>query len=302
MNKLYSATCGFCVCTGGLALMLSENVSITTVLAAVGASALFILCGPLIRYETPQIAKIHALISSAVSAYTAVLCVTDSGALDKSFVPLLILLVTALCVYAVYTENTALQRLCVVTVLISAAVIAIIIISCLVNSGFSAITFGAFNTRMFFCIVAFSGADAMLFKNLSVKNSRFAYLGAASAIVCAAAFSVIAAAALGNAAAADPASPWLMLWRSAYIASFVNSCEIIAVCAFFIICVIKACLFLKIAASGKIKKRAVAVTGTFLIIWLLLYFYKDLLAAAAAAVIILAIASPLCGLIRKNGH
>lgn len=296
MSKISDFGVLFCVSFGGLVLSALQCTNLVTLVfllivsSAVMLFYYFLLSKPV--NETGKFSKItycvYSVLSSAVSAATAAALLSDTGALSNNFyIPLLILVccVAAAFAYsncegACFTAGTVSLFVCVILVILLAL--------CVGKIGDGVISSGKTNVKLLLPLCAFSVFDTVLILPY-IKNRKTLFFNVLP-VVYITVMTVIAMSAMGLELFYDSKLPLLHLWRSAYIPSFINRFELVALCMFLVACAVK---------SGIVLKRAADITGKdkIPILTVFLFGVVTLISLYSNAVYGVALLSILCGII-----
>ena len=104
--------------------------------------------------------------------------------------------------------------------------------------------FDAPDRKLLLLLTAFSVFDVAIVLPLLKGKPLMMFCGGAAHIY-GAVMTVLAVSVLTNRIFNDSSMPWMTLWRSTFITSFLNSFEILGICAFFILNAVKAGIAVK---------------------------------------------------------
>lgn len=123
--------------------------------------------------------------------------------------------------------------------------------------------------------------------------------GGLAAHLYGAVMTVLAVSVLTNKIFNDSSMPWMTLWRSTFITSFLNSFEILGICAFFILNAVKAGIAVKTALDIFNTKYAVFVLLGIFAVSVLLTLFSGIFYAAAVLSVIFGLLAPAFSLLIK---
>lgn len=255
MNKARTFSISFCFAMSGLALLLVSSADPVTTLIPLFLSPLLLFL--YIRFSKPKksLLALSSICSFCYSAVFASELTVKAGVLSKDCL-YLVLILTCLCSLAIAFSNRFSQRytaLC--TVLIASVILALVFLLSLVDTNFSPLSFGSVKKDFLLQFVVFSSVDSFLVLPLLKNEPRFAILGSVVPPLYMFALTLAAVSVLSSEVFFNIEFPLIRLWQSTYIASFVNSFEVIAVIAVFSLTLVKCGLVLAPAAVLFSKKR-----------------------------------------------
>ena len=299
MYKLSETGPAFCVCAGGMSVYIMYRVDLLTSLVTLVFAVLFLTfctfvlsrCGSP-RFDSAAvkaIAGIYALISAAVSVTLSASLVTDGGMMDKSFYPLLILLTGLFAVCFGMSNRSATVSVSFITAVICAVAMAVLMLLCLLRTDFSVPKISSPQPALFLLLFAFSVCDTVLVLPLIRGKPAMVFTGGILAHLYAFGMTVTALSVLSESVFKDSNMPWLTLWRSTFITSFLNSFEIIGICAFFILNAVKAGIAANLAFEVFGKRYAVFIMLAVFCISVLLTLFSGFIYAAAAVSVFFAL-------------
>lgn len=302
MSKLSDFSVAFCVALGGLVLALLKSTAPVTLVVLFGFSLLLMMLYYFIltKYKVfhritggcaRSLLSVYSVLSSAVACATASAVVAHTGAVKSEFYPALIVLI---CLFALIFTRSGIKptkNTTAVSTVIVVALMILLVFLCMNKRDFSQVYPGEINGLLLLPLTAFSVCDMILVLSfVSQKNRRSFMLGGIIPVIYLIVMSIIAVCVLGNELFSSTELPLLHLWKSAFIPSFLNNFELIALCGFFVCCAIKAGLVLKYSADAAGKDKVWIVA-------LFLFASVTLISYINEAVYVIALFSLFCGII-----
>ena len=307
MHKITESGPAFCVCAGGMSIYILHSVNLLTSLISLGLAVLFfIFCGYILskvnidyRINKPigALTGIYAVVSSAVSITLSTSLIIESSVMNKKFY-LLILLLTGL--FAVCFGMT--KRDCTVYVsfiigLAAALVLWVLMFLCMLRTDFSLPKITSPQPETLLLLTAFSVCDVILVLPLHKGKPSMLFKIGGITHLYGVAMTFLAISVLTENVFSMSDMPWLTLWRSTFISSFLNSFEVMGVCAFFILNAIKAAIGIKAAVDIWGKKYTVFIMLSMFAAAGMLWLFSGLILAAAAVSVISGVLLPVASLL-----
>ena len=309
MHKITETGPAFCVCAGGLSVCLLYRVSLATSLVTFAAAVLFILyCAFVLSKGGGSYADSRALgvpvglysvICAAVSVNLSASLITDGGVMDKSFYPLIVLLTGLFAVCYGMSNRDGAVTVSFVTAAIGFGVLLVLMFLCVLRTGFEMLRFDAPDRKLLLLLTAFSVFDVAIVLPLLRGKPLMMLCGGLAAHLYGAVMTVLAVSVLTNKIFNDSSMPWMTLWRSTFITSFLNSFEILGICAFFILNAVKAGIAVKTALDIFNTKYAVFVLLGIFAVSVLLTLFSGIFYAAAVLSVIFGLLAPAFSLLIK---
>lgn len=263
MHKITETGPAFCVCAGGIAacLLCRTDLSVSLIIFAFAIIYLLICCLA-VRGRGCDSAAVRAVLGvySVVSAGASVmLCaslVTDSSVMDRTFYPLILLLTGLFALCFGFSKRSAVVSVSFIVGVLSMLALLILMFLCVLRTDFGAVSLVKPDTRLSAVLIAFSVFDTVLVIPLMRGKPAMLFCGGAAAHLYGIGMTLLAVTVLTEDIFNSVNMPWLVLWRSTFITSFLNSFEILGVCAFFILTAVKAGIAVKHALDFFGKKYA----------------------------------------------
>lgn len=264
MNKAVSFSVMFTAVTAGLSLCFVYAVHpVMFLITLVLCPLMFLFYNRTFSkhcfFKKGPVLRTLVFISSAASAaYTLALSaqlVTKTGVVSNDCFALVLVLSSIVVLSVAYSKKHACRFISVSTAVTAALFLLIILILSLLDTEFSAPSFGNIDKNILLPFAAFSAFDTFLVIPLMSDKTRFGIYGALFPCLYMLCAALAAVSVLSAGVYYSLELPLLRLWQSTYIASFVNRFEMIGICALFALCIVKAGLVFRAAASIISKKR-----------------------------------------------
>jgi len=309
MNKYTSLGVTLCVSLGGLTISLLKRTDFLMYVILIALSVVSMLFYSLIlrRGALPEKAfrgskymlAISAVISSATSVALACSLITDTAVMHKSFLPQLVAITILFSLAIAISKDSAASKSAVVLSFFAVGVLAILMLLCFVETDFSPITAGSLNIHLLLPLSAFSIFDIVFILPLINKNDgSMLLLGNTLSQIYMTALTLVAVSVLSGALFNSAQMPLMRLWQSTYIASFLSRFEIVAICAFFILCAFKSGLVLKYSFNAFGKTCAVWIVILLITCCIGILLYSGLVYLSAILSCISGVILPLISLLR----
>lgn len=306
MYKISETGPAFCVCAGGMSVYILYRVDLLTSLVVLAAAVLYLLyCmfvlsrgGGSYKRGTAfgALMGLYAVISAAASVTLCASLITDSSVMDKTFYPLILLLTGLFAVSFGLSGKDGAVSVSFIVGAISFALLAILIFLCVLRTDFSVPEITPPEPKILLLLLAFSVFDAVLVLPLMRQTPVMMLCGGAVAHLYGAGMTMLSISVLTEGIFNSVNMPWLTLWRSTFITSFLNSFEIIGVCAFFILNAVKAGIAVNIAVNMFGRKYTVLITAFVFAAAVLISLFTGLIFAAAAVSAAAGILAPAASL------
>lgn len=310
MHKITESGPAFCVCAGGMSVYILYSVNLTTSLVSLVLSILFFaFCGYMLskggidyRVNKPigALTGIYAVISASVSITLSTSLIIKSQVMNEKFYPLILLLTGIFAVCFGMTKRDCTVYVSFIMGLAAAVVLAVLIFLCLLRTDFSMPDLGKIQPNALLLLTAFSVCDIILVLPLHKgRPSMLLKIGSITHIY-GAAMTVLSISVLSKEVFYMSDMPWLTLWRSTFISSFLNSFEVMGVCAFFILNAIKAAVGIKAAVDIWGRKYIVFIMLAMFAAAAALWLYSNLISAAAVVSVAAGILLPAASLLARS--
>lgn len=305
MYKITETGPAFCVCAGGIVACLLCRTELSVGLTVFLFAIIYLpICCLAAGGRGCDCAAMRAVLGvySVVSAGTSVmLCaslVTDSGVMDKTFYPLILILTGLFALCFGFSRRSAVVSVSFIVGVLSMSALLILMLLCVLRTDFGTVSLVNADFKLSAVLFAFSVFDTVLVIPLMRGKSAMLFCGGAAAHLYGVGMTLIAMTVLTEDIFNSVNTPWLVLWRSTYITSFLNSFEILGVCAFFILTAVKAGIAVKHALDFFGKKYASVILIFIFVFATVFTVYSKTVYAAAFLSALTGITVPLicfCG-------